>query len=90
MGQEDESGSGTVVDIRISGSTVQSISIQGSAILDISHNFQKTGLSYAEMSSGMIGILNLTLPMLKASCTVEVLPFIGDDTIFIEKLEPLK
>ena len=90
VGKEDGSGSGTVVDTRINRSTMQSISIQGFTILDIFHNFQKTGPSYARMSSGMIGTLNLTLPMLTTSCTMDVLPFISDNTIFIEKLEPLK
>lgn len=89
LGQDDGSVSGTIIDTRIDGSTAQSISTQGSFIWDIFHTSQKTGPSYARMSSGMVGSLNITLPMLTTSCTSDVKTPISDDTIFIETLEPL-
>ena len=89
FGQADGSVSGTIIDTRINGSTVHSVSTQGSFIMEIFHKFQNTGPSYARMSSGMIGDLNLTLPMLTTSFQSNLKTSVSEDTILIETLEPL-
>lgn len=89
LGRDDGFDSGTVINTRINGSTAWSISVQGSLVMDTFHNCQKTGPSYARMSCGMIGALNLTLPMLTTSCTSDDKTSISDDTIFPETLDPL-
>lgn len=87
--QRDGSDSGTVTNTRINGSSVQSMSYQGSSIWDIFHSSQKTGPSYARMSTGIIGTLNLTLPMLTTTCTSDDHISTSDDTITVETLNPL-
>jgi hypothetical protein len=58
----------TIMNTNISASTVQSISVQWSYVRHIYNNAKQTGPSYARVSTGMIGHVNLTVPMLTTTC----------------------
>jgi hypothetical protein len=58
----------TVMNTKISAHGVQSISVQWSYVRDMYNNARQTGPSYARASTGMIGQVNLTVPMLTTSC----------------------
>ena len=59
----------TAINTRILGPMVESISIQGSFIVDMYDNLQKDGPEYAKGASGMMGTVNLTLPRLTTTCS---------------------
>lgn len=59
----------TDINTNISNSPVQSISIQGQSVLDMYINARNADLSHARLSTGMIGVANLTLPMLTTTCS---------------------
>lgn len=59
----------TVIDMDTSKSTVLSYSVQLSAILDMYVNAKENGPRYVKLAEGMLGAVNLTLPMLATSCS---------------------
>ena len=59
----------TALNNTVSGSTVESISIQTSFISDIYNSLQDNGPMYAKASSGLMGTVGLTLPRLTTTCS---------------------
>ena len=59
----------TALNNTVSGSTVESISIQTSFIIDIYNSLQENGPTYAKTSSGLMGTVSLTLPHLTTTCS---------------------
>jgi hypothetical protein len=60
----------TVINTTVSASSVQSVSVRWSYVRDIYNNAKRTGPSYARASTGMIGHVKLTVPMLTTTCHV--------------------
>ena len=58
----------TGIKTDISGAIVESVSIQGSFLLDMYEYFRESGQSYANNSSGFTGGSYLTLPRLTTTC----------------------
>lgn len=67
--EQSDTTSCTAINTTISGSMVESISIQGSFIVDMYNGLQKNGPTYAKGASGMMGSVNLTLPRLTTTCS---------------------
>ena len=78
----------TVINTNISTSTVQSISVQGSAIIDMYNEAKNNDLPFAKLSTGMIGTVNLTVPMLMTRCDTEAATNLSAGTILVQLPEP--
>ena len=59
----------TALNNTVSGSTVESLSIQTSFIIDLYKSLQKKGPKFAKFSSGLMGTVGLTLPALTTTCS---------------------
>ena len=59
----------TALNNSVSGSTVKSLSIQTSFIIDLYNGLQKIGPQFAKLSSGLMGTVGLTLPQLTTICS---------------------
>ena len=59
----------TALNNSVSGSTVESLSIQTSFIIDLYNSLQENGPKFAKLSSGLMGTVGLTLPQLTTTCS---------------------
>ncbi len=84
----EKSAYATAIYTNTSDSKVQSISIQGSAVIDIYNHMKETGPMYAKLSAGMIGTINLTAPMLTTRCDPGPLANLSTGTTLAQVSEP--
>ena len=68
-GVSEPGNSVTALNNSVSGSTVESLSIQTSFIIDLYQSLQRTGPKFAQVSSGLMGTVGLTLPQLTTTCS---------------------
>lgn len=83
--EQSDTTSCTAINTTISGSMVESISIQGSFIVDMYDGLQQNGPNYARGAAGMMGSVNLTLPRLTTTCSPAInSTALKTDTIVVE------
>ena len=78
----------TALYTNTSATKVQSISIQGSAVIDTYNHAKETGPTHARLSPGMIGILHLTVPMLTTWCNPRPVANLSAGTTLVQVSEP--
>jgi hypothetical protein len=78
----------TLINTNINRSGVKSTSIQGSYVTDIYHNAKATGPSYARSSTGMLGSVTLTLPMLTTICNAGTTTELKPRTLLVQTSRP--
>lgn len=76
----------TDINTNFSNTTVRSISIQGRAALDMYNHARNADLNHAKSSAGMIGLVNLTLPMLTTTCSASTASTSSAETISVANL----